>query len=103
MKKTTFQKNIQSCFARNFVTACAFISTFSIADHFLVWTLLLSETTLSIPCLVRVLNPFTMPSAAELITAADTLASSSLYAEAITTYTKAIELAPTAPLYYIKR
>jgi hypothetical protein len=43
-----------------------------------------------------------MPDAAELVAAADTLAEASLYNEAISTYTKAIELTP-APTYYIKR
>jgi len=44
-----------------------------------------------------------MPDAADLVAAADTLVQSSLFNEAIATYTKAIELAPTAPGYYIKR
>jgi hypothetical protein len=44
-----------------------------------------------------------MPDASELVAAADTLAQASLYSEAISTYTKAIDLAPTAPQYYVKR
>ena len=44
-----------------------------------------------------------MPEASELVAAADTLSEASLYKEAISTYTKAIELAPTSPSYYIKR
>jgi hypothetical protein len=44
-----------------------------------------------------------MPNAADLVSAADTLAEASLYKEAIGTYTKAIELSPTTPTYYIKR
>ena len=44
-----------------------------------------------------------MPDAAELVAAGDTLAEASLYNEAISTYTKAIELNPTAPTYYVKR
>jgi hypothetical protein len=44
-----------------------------------------------------------MPEASELVSAADTLSEASLYTEAISTYTKAIELAPTSPSYYIKR
>ena len=44
-----------------------------------------------------------MPDAADLVAAADTLAEASLYKEAISTYTKAIELNPTTPSYYIKR
>jgi hypothetical protein len=35
-----------------------------------------------------------MPDTAELVAAADTLAEASLYNEAISTYTKAIELTP---------
>ena len=44
-----------------------------------------------------------MPEPAELVAAADTLAEASLYKEAISTYSKAIELNPTAPVYYLKR
>ena len=44
-----------------------------------------------------------MPDSAELVAAADTLAEASLYTEAISTYSKAIELTPTAPTYYVKR
>jgi hypothetical protein len=44
-----------------------------------------------------------MPDAADLVAAADTLQNASMFAEAVTTYTKAIELAPHAPQYYIKR
>lgn len=44
-----------------------------------------------------------MPDASDLVAAADTLAQASLYNEAISTYTKAIDLAPTAPQYYVKR
>jgi len=44
-----------------------------------------------------------MPDAADLVAAADTLEKASMYAEAITAYTRAIELVPTAPQYYIKR
>jgi hypothetical protein len=44
-----------------------------------------------------------MPNAADLVAAADTLAAASLYKESIASYSKAIELAPTAPQYYIKR
>lgn len=44
-----------------------------------------------------------MPEAAELVAAADTLSEAKLYTEAISTYTKAIELAPNSPPYYIKR
>ena len=44
-----------------------------------------------------------MPEAADLVAAADTLEQASMYAEAITAYTRAIELVPTAPQYYIKR
>jgi hypothetical protein len=44
-----------------------------------------------------------MPEAADLVAAADTLEEASLFKEAIATYTKAIELSPTAPSYYIKR
>ena len=44
-----------------------------------------------------------MPEPAELVAAADTLAEASLYKEAISTYSKAIELNPTAPAYYLKR
>jgi hypothetical protein len=47
--------------------------------------------------------PLGMPDASDLVAAADTLAQASLYNEAISTYTKAIDLAPTAPQYYIKR
>jgi len=43
-----------------------------------------------------------MPDAAELVAAADTLAEASLYNEAISTYTKAIQLTPS-PMYYVKR
>lgn len=43
-----------------------------------------------------------MPDASELVAAADTLAQASLYNEAISTYTKAIELTPS-PTYYVKR
>jgi tetratricopeptide (TPR) repeat protein len=44
-----------------------------------------------------------MPEAANLVASADTLAEASLYKEAIAAYSKAIELSPTAPTYYIKR
>jgi TPR repeat len=44
-----------------------------------------------------------MPEPAQLVAAADTLAEASLYNEAISTYSKAIELNPTAPTYYLKR
>lgn len=44
-----------------------------------------------------------MPESAELVAAADTLAEASLYKEAISTYSKAIELHPTAPAYFVKR
>jgi len=44
-----------------------------------------------------------MPDAADLVAAADTLEKASMFAEAITAYTKAIELVPTSPQYYIKR
>ena len=46
---------------------------------------------------------FAMPEAAELVAAADTLSEAKLYTEAINTYTKAIELAPNSPPYFIKR
>jgi hypothetical protein len=44
-----------------------------------------------------------MPDGADLVAAADTLAEASLYKEAISTYSKAIELSPTTPAYYVKR
>jgi hypothetical protein len=44
-----------------------------------------------------------MPDSAGLASAADTLAEAKMFKEAIATYTKAIELSPTAPTYYIKR
>ena len=46
---------------------------------------------------------FAMPEPAELVAAADTLAEALLYKEAISTYSKAIELHPSAPAYFIKR
>jgi hypothetical protein len=51
----------------------------------------------------NVVTGLAMPEPAQLVAAADTLAEASLYNEAISTYSKAIELNPTAPTYYLKR
>ena len=77
-----------------FVHNPRFIPDFSNDDPFLA----ISHLQLVTTCVV-----VAMPEAAELVAAADTLSEASLYTEAISTYTKAIELVPTSPSYYIKR
>jgi hypothetical protein len=44
-----------------------------------------------------------MPEAMDLAAAGDTLVTAGLFKESIGAYTKAIELVPTSPLYYVKR